>query len=102
MFHDRCRNATIGFITFSSTPTSVPFRKDAHKRNLSSVVLSKQRKAYKKPIACTVQSVPSIYRTTDVRISNTPEWKMLEEHAQKVSRKVRSCAEYLVHTFLKI
>ncbi|GJD10850.1 Glucose-6-phosphate isomerase, cytosolic [Galdieria sulphuraria] len=42
---------------------------------------------HRKPVVCTVQSVPSIYSTTDVRISKTSEWKALEEHAKNVILK---------------
>ncbi|GJD12613.1 Glucose-6-phosphate isomerase, cytosolic [Galdieria sulphuraria] len=80
------RNDSVGFVTFSSTqPVNLP--RISYKRAQFPALVSNQRNVSRKPVVCTVQSVPSIYSTTDVRISKTSEWKALEEHAKNVILK---------------
>ncbi|GJQ11822.1 hypothetical protein GpartN1_g3613.t1 [Galdieria partita] len=89
MREEKCRNVPVGFVSFPSTPTQpIHLQRIHNKRAQLPVLVTTQRRSNRKPIVVsTVQSVPSIYQATDERISNTSEWKALEEHAKNVISK---------------
>ncbi|GJQ11169.1 hypothetical protein GpartN1_g2960.t1 [Galdieria partita] len=89
MREEKCRNVPVGFVSFPSTPTQpIHLQRIHNKRAQLPILVTTQRRSNRKPIVVsTVQSVPSIYQATDERISNTSEWKALEEHAKNVISK---------------